>query len=284
MADHTNTNILRFVRIKKVIEETPTIRTIVFEDEYSIASMRGQFLMVWIPQIEELPMSVGIESVEGRKFAGVTVRKYGLGSTALYHKQEGEYIGIRGPYGNYFSIPENLTNALLIGGGTGLVPLVRLFSDLLHERIQTSLIIGAKTRVEGLFEHRVQKLLADNNLNDNNVAFSTDDGTYGSKGSTVDLAESILVSKRFEIMYTCGPELMMKGVQKLGERFSIPVEASIERYMKCAIGICGSCCINDKLVCQDGTIFDSNSLRKLTEFGVSYRDKTGRSSYFTSQI
>ena len=78
MADHTNTNILRFVRIKKVIEETPTIRTIVFEDEYSIASMRGQFLMVWIPQIEELPMSVGIESVEGRKFAGVTVRKYGL--------------------------------------------------------------------------------------------------------------------------------------------------------------------------------------------------------------
>ena len=240
--------------------------------------------MVWIPQIEELPMSVGIESVEGRKFAGVTVRKYGLGSTALYHKQEGEYIGIRGPYGNYFSIPENLTNALLIGGGTGLVPLVRLFSDLLHERIQTSLIIGAKTRVEVLFEHRVQKLLADNNLNDNNVAFSTDDGTYGSKGSTVDLAESILVSKRFEIIYTCGPELMMKGVQKLGERFSIPVEASIERYMKCAIGICGSCCINDKLVCQDGTIFDSNSLRKLTEFGVSYRDKTGRSSYFTSQI
>ena len=283
MADHTNTNILRFVRIKKVIEETPTIRTIVFEDEYSIASMRGQFLMVWIPQIEELPMSVGIESVEGRKFAAVTVRKYGLGSTALYHKQVGENVGIRGPYGNYFSIPENLRNALLIGGGTGLVPLVRLFSDLLHERIQTSLIIGAKTRDEVLFEHRVQKLLADNNLNDNNVAFSTDDGTYGFKGSTVDLAESILVSKRFEIMYTCGPELMMKGVQKLGEKFSIPVEASIERYMKCAIGICGSCCINDKLVCQDGTIFDSNSLRQLTEFGVSYRDKSGRSSYFTSQ-
>lgn len=283
MADHTNTNILRFVRIKKVIDETPTIRTIVFEDEHSIASMRGQFLMVWIPQIEELPMSVGIESVEGRKFAAVTVRKYGLGSTALYHKQVGEYVGIRGPYGNYFSIPENLRNALLIGGGTGLVPLVRLFSDLLHDRIQTSLIIGAKTRDEVLFEHRVQKVLADNNLSDNNVAISTDDGTYGFKGSTVDLAESILVSKRFQIMYTCGPELMMKGVQMLGESFSIPVEASIERYMKCAIGICGSCCINDKLVCQDGTIFDSSSLRKLTEFGVSYRDKSGRSSYFTSQ-
>lgn len=282
MADHTNTDILRLVRIRKVIEETASVRTIVFDDEYSVVSMPGQFLMVWIPQIEELPMSIGIESFENLKCAAVTVRKYGLGSTALYHKQVGEHIGIRGPYGNHFSIPENLSNALLIGGGTGLVPLVRLLSDLVHDRIQTSLIIGAKTKEEVIFQHKVQKLLADNKLN-NYVAFSTDDGTYGFKGSTVDLAQSILVSKKFEIMYTCGPELMMKGVQKLGERFSIPVEASLERYMKCAIGICGSCCINDKLVCQDGTIFDSNSLRQLTEFGVSYRDKSGRSSYFISQ-
>lgn len=282
MADHTNTDILRFVQIKKVIEETPTIRTIVFEDEYSIASMPGQFLMVWIPPIEELPMSVGIENVESCKFAAVTVRKYGIGSTALYHKQVGDLIGIRGPYGNCFSVPENLRNALLIGGGTGLVPLVRLFSNLLHDRIQASLIMGARTKNEILFEHKVRKLLADSNLNDT-VAFSTDDGTYGFSGSTVDLAESILVSKKFEIMYTCGPELMMKGVQNLGERFSIPVEASLERYMKCAIGICGSCCINDKLVCRDGTIFDSMNLKQLTEFGSSYRDKSGRPSYFVSQ-
>jgi dihydroorotate dehydrogenase electron transfer subunit len=282
LVDHTNTDILRYVRIKRVIEETPTIRTIEFEDEYSLASMPGQFIMVWIPQIEELPMSVGIESFEGHKFAAVTVRKYGTGSTALYHKQVGELIGIRGPYGNHFSIPENLRNALLIGGGTGLVPLVRLFSDLLQDRVQTSLIMGARTKNEVLFEHKVQKLLTDNNPKDS-VAFSTDDGTFGFEGSTVDLAESILVSKKFEIMYTCGPELMMKGVHKLGERFSIPVEASLERYMKCAIGICGSCCINNRLVCQDGTIFDSKSLRQLTEFGVSYRDKSGRPSYFISQ-
>ncbi|MGA7368864.1 MAG: dihydroorotate dehydrogenase electron transfer subunit [Nitrososphaeraceae archaeon] len=282
MADHTDTDILRLVRIRKAIEETATTRTIVFDDEYSVASMPGQFLMVWIPQIEELPMSIGIESFENLKCAAVTVRKYGLGSTALYHKQVGEHIGIRGPYGNHFSIPENLRNVLLIGGGTGLVPLVRLFSDLVHDRIQTSLIMGARTKEEVIFQHKVQNLLADNKLN-NCVAFSTDDGTYGFKGSTVDLAESILASKKFDMMYTCGPELMMKGVQKLGERFSIPVEASLERYMKCAIGICGSCCINDKLVCQDGTIFDSNSLRQLTEFGVSYRDKSGRSSYFISQ-
>ena len=148
MVDHTNTDILRFVRIEKVIEETPTIRTIMFKDDFSVASMPGQFLMVWIPRVEELPMSVGIESFDSDKFAAVTVRKYGSGSTALYHKQVGEQIGIRGPYGNHFSIPKNLRNALLIGGGTGLVPLVRLFGDLLHEQVKSTLIMGSKTKNE----------------------------------------------------------------------------------------------------------------------------------------
>lgn len=282
MVDHTNTDILRFVRIEKVIEETPTIRTIMFKDDFSVASMPGQFVMVWIPRVEELPMSVGIESFDSDKFAAVTVRKYGSGSTALYHKQLGEQIGIRGPYGNHFTIPKNLRNALLIGGGTGLVPLVRLFGDLLHEQVKSTLIMGSKTKNEVLFEHKVQKVVTENNLNDD-IRFSTDDGTYGFKGSAVDMAESILLSKRFEIIYTCGPELMMKEVQRLGEKFSIPVEASLERYMKCAIGICGSCCINDRLVCRDGTIFDSHRLRQLTEFGVRYRDKSGRLSYFVPQ-
>lgn len=162
------------------------------------------------------------------------------------------------------------------------MPLVRLFGDLLHEQVKSTLIMGSKTKNEVLFEHKVQKVVTENNLNDD-IRFSTDDGTYGFKGSTVDLAESILLSKRFDIIYTCGPELMMKEVQRLGEKFSIPVEASLERYMKCAIGICGSCCINDRLVCRDGTIFDSNRLRQLTEFGVRYRDKSGRPSYFVPQ-
>lgn len=282
MVDHTNTDILRSVQIEKVIVETPSIRTIIFEDKDSVASMPGQFLMVWIPQVEELPMSVGIESLGSHKFGAVTVRKYGPGSTALYYKQVGERIGIRGPYGNYFSIPKNLRNALIIGGGTGLVPLVRLFGDLLHNHVNTTLIMGSRTRNEVLFEQKAQKVLTDNNRY-GNIAISTDDGTYGFKGSTVDLAESILLSNKFEMLYTCGPELMMKGVQKLGERCFIPVEASLERYMKCAIGICGSCCVNDRLVCQDGTIFDSNRLRQLTEFGVSYRDKSGRLSYYIPQ-
>ncbi len=69
--------------------------------------------------------------------------------------------------------------------------------------------------------------------------------------------------------------MMMKKALDLAVKYGIHIEASIERYMKCGIGICSSCCINDKLVCVDGTIFNEIEIQKLTEFGVSYRNKSG---------
>jgi dihydroorotate dehydrogenase electron transfer subunit len=278
----TDFDIIRLVRIENVIEETPTIRTIVFEDEPSISSFPGQFLMVWVPLVEELPMSIMIDKIDNRTFAAVTVKKYGSGSTALYDKGVGEQIGIRGPYGNSFSVPSAVRNALVVGGGTGLVPLLRLCETLRESRVNITLVMGSRTRNEMLFEERARQLLLDTNL-DNKLEVSTDDGTYGFKGSAVKLAELALKSGKFEIIYTCGPELMMKGIYELGEIHSVPVKASLERYMKCAVGVCGSCCINDKLVCRDGTIFGSADLRQLSEFGFSYRDKSGRLTYFHPQ-
>jgi dihydroorotate dehydrogenase electron transfer subunit len=278
----TDIDIIRLVRIENVIEETPTIRTIIFEDDLSISSFPGQFLMVWIPPVEELPMSIMIENIGNRTCAAVTVKKYGSGSTALYDKGVEEQIGIRGPYGNSFSVPKDVRNALIVGGGTGLVPLLRLCETLRKARVNITLVIGSRTRNEVLFEKRAHQLLLDTDL-ENKLEVSTDDGTYGFKGSAVKLAELALQSGKFEIIYTCGPELMMRGVYELGEIHSVPVKASLERYMKCAIGICGSCCINDKLVCRDGTIFGSADLRLLSEFGFSYRDKSGRVTYFHSQ-
>lgn len=275
----TNRDIIRMVDIVDIIAETPSVRTIIFADHCSVLSSPGQFLMVWIPPVEELPMSVTTETLKNREYAAVTVRKYGLGSTALYHKQIGEKIGIRGPYGNRYSIPKDTKKALVVGGGTGLVPLLRLCKELQQARTSVTLIMGSRTKNEVLFEQKARQILSKDP--DSQLEISTDDGTYGFKGSAVDLAESILQSKEIQVIYTCGPELMMKALLELGERHSVHVEASLERYMKCAIGICGSCCINSKLVCQDGTIFDSSTLRQLSEFGVSYRDKSGRISYFS---
>ena len=103
---------------------------------------------------------------------------------------------------------------------------------------------------------------------------------YGCKNTERDALKYILKKEKFDMIYTCGPELMMMGIYNLSVAHSIPIQASLERYMKCGIGICASCCINDKLVCKDGTVFNENQLSEMSEFGKVFRDKSGRPSYY----
>lgn len=261
----------RIVRIEETISETPTVKTLVFKDDLSSAAKPGQFLMIWIPRIEEIPMSVMINSKE--RYAAVTIRKSGVGSTALFEMKENELIGLRGPYGNKFVLKKNYKKILIIGGGTGLVPLLRLISYVTNKRLNITLLLGARTKNEVFFEKTARKLLDDNK---SSVKICTDDGSYGLKGTTVSIMKNMMRNNDFDCVYTCGPELMMKGIVDLANKNSIPVQASLERYMKCGIGICGSCCIDSSLVCHDGTVFHGEQLSKILEFGVCYRDKDGQ--------
>ena len=99
-----NSNHTTIVTIEKVIDETPTVRTLVFSDSIMPNVLPGQFAMVWIPGINELPMSVMISNESGK--AAFTVRKHGLASTGLFNIKSGEKIGIRGPYGNAFDVKQ----------------------------------------------------------------------------------------------------------------------------------------------------------------------------------
>jgi dihydroorotate dehydrogenase electron transfer subunit len=272
---HTNIDKLRTVAIEDVIEETPSVKTFVFYDKLSSNAKPGQFLMVWIPRAEELPMSVMISNK--RDHAAITVRKHGFGSTSLYEKVQNDTIGIRGPYGNYFRVNNDLKNPLLVGGGTGLVPLMRLATVFNKLRGKCTIIMGAKSKDEVLFKGLVNKILSKVS---NNLIVTTEDGSYGIKGVVTDALKSIIKKEKFDMIYTCGPELMMKNIYDLSVIHSIPIQASLERYMKCGIGICASCCINDKLVCKDGTVFNENQLSLMLEFGKIYRDKSGRKSYY----
>jgi dihydroorotate dehydrogenase electron transfer subunit len=272
---YTNIDKIRIVAIKDVIEETPSVKTFVFYDKLSSNAKPGQFLMVWIPRAEELPMSVMISNK--RDHAAITVRKHGFGSTSLYEKMQNDIIGIRGPYGNYFSVSNGLKHPLLIGGGTGLVPLMRLASVVNKIPRKCTIIMGAKTKDEVLFKDLTNEIL---DKTSNNIIVTTEDGSYGIKGVVTDALKSIIKNEKFDMIYTCGPELMMKNIYDLSVIHSIPIQASLERYMKCGIGICASCCINDKLVCKDGTVFNENQLSNMLEFGKIYRDKSGRKSYY----
>jgi dihydroorotate dehydrogenase electron transfer subunit len=261
----------RIVQIEEIISETPTVKTLVFKDRLSYFAKPGQFLMIWIPRIEEIPMSVMINSKDG--YAAVTIRKFGIGSTALFDRKKGDLIGLRGPYGNRFILRKKYRKILIIGGGTGLVPLLRLVSFASKEKVRSTIVMGAKTKAEVFFEKITRNIIRGNN---SSLLVCTDDGSYGIKGTTVTLMSKLVRDESFDCVYTCGPELMMKAVLDISNQNSIPVQASLERYMKCGIGICGSCCLDSSLVCQDGTVFDGRQLSKMPDFGFSYRDKDGQ--------
>jgi dihydroorotate dehydrogenase electron transfer subunit len=132
-------------------------------------------------------------------------------------------------------------------------------------------VMGAKTREELLFVDELEKLCGKGKL----IA-TTEDGSYGMKCLATTPLEKLLTSERFDAIYTCGPERMMLQVLNLAEKYGIALEASLERLMRCAIGLCGSCVIGRYRVCLDGPVFTASQLKEVRrEFGVSKRDFNG---------
>jgi len=262
-----NSDVPKIITIEKVIDETPTVRTLVFSDEVLSTVLPGQFAMVWIPGINELPMSVMVFPEKGK--AAFTVRKHGMASTELYSIKVGEQIGVRGPYGNSFTIKQG--KLLLVGGGTGLVPLIRLLT-FLKKTDDVTLLIGSKTKNEVFFEKIANQILEHNK---HQVIVVTEDSSYGKAGLVTQIMEDLVFKTKFDAVYTCGPEKMMYKVVQLASSKDTHVEASIERMMKCGMGICGSCCFGEVLACRDGTIFDGKYLLSNKEFGYTHRNKAG---------
>lgn len=260
-------NIPSIRTIEKVIDETPTVRTIVISDSNLENVLPGQFAMVWIPGVNELPMSIMITEENGK--AAFTVRKRGVSSTALYDLKVGQQIGVRGPYGNAFDIRDG--KIALVGGGTGLVPLMRL-AKFAKPTNDITILMGSKSKDEVFFEDLANRILKDKK---HQVIVTTEDGSYGERGFVTDVLEKLVQNTKFDAIYTCGPEIMMHKIVQLANSKGIFVQASLERMMKCGIGICGSCCMDEVLVCHDGTIFDGKFLANSQEFGHTHRAKSG---------
>jgi len=265
---HTDANQMRTVSVQKVVTETELVKTFYFEDKICASTEPGQFIMVWIPGVDEIPLSVS--SING-DLASVTVKEVGEATRALNNMKEGEIIGVRGPFGTHYKIVGE--NALVVGGGVGTAPLMLLTSKLLEKRVKTTVIEGAKTQSELLFVDQLAKLQQKNSFE---TIYTTDDGSYGTKGLATDAAEKVLSSGRVDAVYVCGNETMTVKVYKLTEKYKTPLQASLERFMYCAIGICGSCVIGKYRVCKDGPVFHQTQLKEVeSELGKLKRDLKG---------
>lgn len=263
-ANEQEVNLPQTVRIREIREETRAIRTFVLDAELQ-GSVPGQFIMLWLPGVDEKPMSIAWPAP-----LTVTVARVGPFSTALHQRKEGDRVGWRGPYGRGFSLlPER--PALLVGGGCGVIPLYFLATRALQQGIPTTIALGAHTALDLPYVERFRA------LEGANVVLTTDDGSIGRRGFvTTAVCELLDRASDAPAIYACGPEPMLVAVHKICRERGIPGQLSLERYMKCGFGVCGQCALDGRLVCRDGPVFDAAELDDLREFGHYHRSAAGR--------
>ena len=271
-------NMIETVKIKRIIDECDGVKTFVFERNDKSVPKPGQFVMVWVPGVDEIPMS--ISSYEKNGEWAITIKNVGDCTNSVHDLKVGDFIGVRGPLGNFFKIPQETNkNIILIGGGIGMVPLRFLASELVKLGCNFKIIEGAKVGNEILFvneflEYHKEEL---------EFHFCTDDGSYGEKGFASDLFEHLIENKQVNdlknsIVFTCGPEIMMYKLLHICLEHKIELQASLERIMRCGCGLCGLCVIDPLglLVCHDGPVFTSAVLKKMGDFGKYKRDFSGK--------
>lgn len=228
--------------IAKVRVETPTIRTFVLDGR--MEATPGQFAMAWLPGLDEKPFSLS-----GARPIALTVDCVGPFTQAMHALAAGDRLWLRGPFGRGFTIYAG--PLLLVSGGCGAAPLLYLAQVARRAGRQVAVALGARTETGLLFRDRFAALGCA-------VHVATDDGTAGRPGTALDLAASLLDSGggAADTLYACGPEPMLEAVHHLAQAHGLLCQLSYEAYMRCAIGVCGSCARGGRLVCRDGPVFN----------------------------
>ena len=269
MDSHINIDDRRIVGIEAVKQEADEIKTLFFKDELCGSAKPGEFLMVWVIGIDEIPMS--LSSINRSQLSSITTARVGEATKRLHSMNIGEKMGVRGPYGNGFELFDG--KALLVGGGIGLAPLMPLITILSKKGQEFTLIAGAKTKSAIPFIEIINSL-----KKNHEIYVTTDDGSYGRSGTTISVFQDIVKNHSYDYVYTCGPEEMMWKVFQVAEKHNLSIQACLERYMKCGLGICGHCVLEPVglRVCRDGPVFTSKDLRRIDDFGRFKKGPDGR--------
>jgi dihydroorotate dehydrogenase electron transfer subunit len=183
----------------------------------------------------------------------------GRGTSLLSEKKKGHALKLLGPLGKPFTRKLEGRRRILVGGGVGVPPLVFLAEAVGREKKPLSFLIGCKTKGDVLPKKEIKKIKGE-------IKYSTNDGSYGTKGFVTILLRHILEREHPHSLFiqTCGPHAMMEAVIALAREFGVEGEASIDERMACGVGACLGCVVETdegfKTSCVEGPVFQFSEL------------------------
>ena len=238
-------------KVNKIERVSVSSHFIEIECENPVEVQAGQFISIYCDGLT-LRRPFSVYSNNNGKI-GILFKERGKGTQYIKSLKVGDFIDIAGPFGNGFNISNK--KALLVGAGIGTAPISYLKSKLDEKHIENYYVAGFLNKDEIPKGMLIDKIC-------------TDDGSLGEKGSVLNYLGVLINDFKPEVIYACGPHIVLKIVSELGEKYGIETQVAMEKVMACGIGVCRGCVIDIKkdgkrvnaTVCKDGPVFKGNEV------------------------
>jgi len=259
--------------IKKIKPESSNTNTytITFPDsklQKDFSSKPGQFMMLNIFGAGE--SAISLSDIVNNSSIITTIRGVGTVTNAIISLKEGDYIGIRGPYGNGWPLDHiKDKDVLIVAGGMGIAPLRSVINHIKNHRKDIGhleILYGARTPDDMIFNYEFEKW---RRIKNSRLELTVDSLPIESQfecqlGLVTSCFPRMKTKSRNSIVFICGPEIMMRYAAKCLETIGFrnnQIYLSLERRMKCGIGKCGHCQVGLKFVCKDGPVFNYSDIK-----------------------
>lgn len=260
--------------IIETIQETPTIKTfrVVLDDEEEMKNFTfnpGQVGQLSVFGTGEATFVINSPPTR-MDYLQFSVMKSGEVTAKLHTLSAGDQIGVRAPLGNAFPIDDlKGKDIVFVGGGIGMAPLRTLLLYMLDNRAdygKITLLYGARSPVDMAFQYELPEWLERDDLDTTLTIDAEFEGWEHSVGLIPNVLLDMAPTSENSMAITCGPPIMIKftlqALQKLGFKDN-QILTTLEKRMKCGVGICGRCNIGTKYVCMDGPVFTYEQLKEL---------------------
>lgn len=260
--------------IKEIVEENSSIKTYVMEfsdPDYNagFSFKPGQFVMLSVADHGEAPISISSAPTRQDDFH-LSVRKAGSLTSALHDMKAGDLLGVRGPYGRPFPM-EDIRNCplLFVAGGIGLAPLrsvINFCLDIREDYGPITILYGSRTPYDIAFSADLDKWAASLSVDLRLTVDQSEAGWDGDVGVVTTLIDGLNLDTENCQALICGPPVMISATAAKLIKSGIDPDriiTTMERNMKCGVGLCGHCHIGGKLVCKHGPVFTVAELQNI---------------------